>query len=111
VNRLGFDAPSPVAGVRPKVREAREAILGRFEKAPDAVLVRDLRAVWTLASITNPSVSTSRWRFLPRTFFPPSYPLCSPPTPVVLADWESVMPALGSGSLPERATRSRAVRR
>ena len=35
---------------------------------------------------TNPSVSTSRWRFLPLTFLAPSYPLSSPPTPVVLAE-------------------------
>jgi hypothetical protein len=39
---------------------------------------------------------------MPRTFFPPSYPLCSPPTPVVLADCESTMPALGLAFLPEQ---------
>src|SRR5918993_752387 len=59
-------------------------------------------ALWTLASTTRPSVSTSRCLFLPLTFLPPSKPLCSPPTPVVLDDWESAMPALGSGCLPER---------
>ena len=57
-------------------------------------------ALWTFARSTRPSVSTSRWRFLPRTFLPPSYPRCSPPTAVVLADCESTMPALGSGSRP-----------
>ena len=31
----------------------------------------------------------------------PSYPLCSPPTPVVLADCESAIPALGCGFLPK----------
>ena len=54
-------------------------------------------------------MSTSRCRFRPRTFLLPSYPLCSPPTPVVLADWESAMPALGSGFLPSCA-RSRSRR-
>jgi hypothetical protein len=45
---------------------------------------------------------------MPRTFLLPSYPLCSPPTPVVLVDWESAMPALGSGFLPKRVrSRSR----
>jgi hypothetical protein len=48
-------------------------------------------------------VSTSRCRFLPRTFLPASYPLCFPPTPVVLVVWESAMPVLGSGLLPNRA--------
>jgi hypothetical protein len=39
-----------------------------------------------------------------------SMPLCSPPIPVVFADWESAIPALGSGSLPERArNRSRSA--
>src|SRR5215210_3831800 len=52
-------------------------------------------ALCTLALRTNPSVSTSRWRLRPRTFLPPSYPLCSPPTPLVLADWESTIPAVG----------------
>jgi hypothetical protein len=50
--------------------------------------------LWTLALSTNPSVSTKRCRFLPRTFLLASYPLCSPPTPVLLADWESAIPAL-----------------
>jgi site-specific DNA recombinase len=39
-------APSPVARVHPHVREAREAVLGRFEQALYAVLVGDLRAVY-----------------------------------------------------------------
>jgi hypothetical protein len=43
---------------------------------------------------------------VPRTFLLPSYPLCSPPTPVVLMLWESAMPALGSGSLPKRLRNS-----
>jgi hypothetical protein len=30
----------------------------------------------------------------------PSKTLCSPPTPVVFADWLSTIPAPGSGSLP-----------
>jgi hypothetical protein len=47
-------------------------------------------------------VSTKRWRFLPRTFLLPSYPHCSPPTPVLLEDWESAIPPLGSGFLPKR---------
>jgi membrane protein DedA with SNARE-associated domain len=59
-------------------------------------------ALCTLAFSTRPSVSTSRWRFRPRTFLCPSYPLCSPPTPVVLMVCESAIPALGSGFLPER---------
>src|SRR5215211_7901323 len=65
-------------------------------------------ALCTLTLSNKPSVSTSRCRFLPRTFLFPSYPRCSPPTPVVFVDWESAMPALGSGSLPKRLrTRSR----
>ena len=53
-------------------------------------------ALWTFASTTSPSVSTNRYLFLPLTYLPPSKPLCSPP-PVVLADWLSTIPALGSG--------------
>src|SRR5215212_8572505 len=41
----------------------------------------------TLALSTKPCVSTSKWRFLPFTFLPLSYPRCSPPTPVLLTDW------------------------
>ena len=52
-------------------------------------------ALWTLASSTRPWVSTKRWRFLPFTFLAPPYPRCSPPTPDVLTDWLSTMPALG----------------
>ena len=66
-------------------------------------------ALCTLASTTRPSVSTSRCRFLPRTFLPPSKPLCSPPTPVLLADCASTMPALSSGSLPSFSLNSRRI--
>ena len=59
-------------------------------------------ALWTLALSTNPWVSTKRWRFLPFTFLAPSYPRCSPPTPDVLTDWLSTMPALGRGFLSRR---------
>src|SRR5215218_10983267 len=51
----------------------------------------DTFALWTLALRSNPSVSTRRCRFRPRIFLLPSYPLCSPPTPVVLADCESAI--------------------
>ena len=40
------------------------------------------------------------WRLRPLTFFPPSYP-CSPPLLVVLTDWLSMIPKLGSGSRPD----------
>src|SRR5215217_1951585 len=59
------------------------------------------RAVYGRALSTKPSVSTSRWRLLPRTFLLPSYPLCLLPTPKLLEDWESATtPALGRGSCP-----------
>ena len=45
-------------------------------------------------------MSTRMCLLRPRTFLPPSKPLCSPPTPVVLADCASMMPALGSGWRP-----------
>ena len=55
-------------------------------------------------------VHQSRWRFLPRTFLLPSYPLCSPPTPLatplVLVVWEWAMPVLGSAFLPKRLRNS-----
>src|SRR5215217_570713 len=66
-------------------------------------------ALCTLASTTRPSVSTSRCLFLPLTILPPSKPLCSPPTPVVLADCASTMPALGSGSRPSFSLNSRRI--
>jgi hypothetical protein len=59
-------------------------------------------ALWTRASSTRPCVSTSRWRFLPSTFLAGSKPRSFPPTPVVFADWESTIPALGFVSLPSR---------
>jgi len=65
-------------------------------------------ALWTLASSTKHCVSTSRWRLRPLTFLAPSYPRSVPPTPVVLTDWLSTMPALGWGFLCRRTlTRSR----
>ena len=71
-------------------------------------------ALWTRASTSSPSVSTRMWRFLPRTFLPPSNPRCSPPTPVVFTDCASTMPALGSGSRPSfslnRLRRTRFIR-
>ena len=63
----------------------------------------EILAQWTLASRTDPSVSTSRCRLRPLAFLLPSWPPCSPPTPVAFADRESAMPALGSGSPPGRA--------
>src|SRR5918998_1176210 len=57
-------------------------------------------ALWPRASSTNPWVSTRRrWRFLPLDLLGSySMPRPSPPTPVVLTDWLSTTPALGSGS-------------
>jgi hypothetical protein len=40
-------------------------------------------------------VSTSKCRFLPFIFLPPSYARGSSPTPVLFTDWLSTMPALG----------------
>ncbi len=54
------------------------------------------------ARITSPSVSTSKCRFPPLTFLPGSKPRPSPPTPMVLTDCESAIPALGCGSRPMR---------
>ena len=48
-------------------------------------------------------MSTSKWRFLPSTSLAGSKSRSLPPTPVVLTDWESTMPALGSGFLHNRA--------
>src|SRR5918994_489798 len=107
-------APSLVAGVHPQVRKAREASAHRLQQQPDAVLVGHPGALWTRAWSTRPSVSTSRWRFLPSTPLAGSKPRSLPPTPVVLTDWESTMAALGLGSLPSRArnsSRSSAFRR
>ena len=63
-------------------------------------------ALCTRASSTKPSVSASRWRFLPSTFLAGSNPRSFPPTPVVLSDWESTIDALGLGSLPSRTRKS-----
>ena len=94
------------------MREAREASPYPLQKEPDAVLVGDPGAVCTRASSTRPSVSTSRWRLLPLTFFAGSKPRSFPPTPVVLTDWESTIAALGLGSLPSRTRKSsRSLRR
>jgi hypothetical protein len=67
----------------------------------------DLRAV-DLRLVEYQSLGVHQGVSLPasRTFLFPSYPLCSAPTPLVFADWESAIPALGSGFLPKR-TRSR----
>ncbi len=65
-------APTPVAGgVHPRVGEPGEAIPRTLKQQPDAVLVGDLGAV-NLRLENQPSVSTSRYRFRPRTFLPPS---------------------------------------
>jgi hypothetical protein len=52
--------------------------------------------VFTLALSTIPSVSTSKWRFLPLNFFAPSHKR-RPPTLVVFKDWVPSMPVLGGG--------------
>jgi uncharacterized protein YfaS (alpha-2-macroglobulin family) len=57
-----------VTRVQPQVRDALgEAIGGVLQQELDATF-----ALWTRTSSTNPCVSTSKWRFLPFTFFPPS---------------------------------------
>jgi hypothetical protein len=55
----------------------------------------------TTTALTNPVLSTSKCRFLPLIFLPPSNPRM-PPFSVVLAVWESITAALGVGSLPAR---------
>lgn len=64
-----------------------------------------MSAVWTLAPSRFPSVSVTIWRLRPLTFLPASYPR-GPATSVVLADWLSMIPALGLASHP---TASRAA--
>jgi hypothetical protein len=85
-------------------------ILGRFEQAPDAGLVGHPRAV-------NAGLDHQAFRvhedvaLAPLTFLPPSKPLCSPPTPLVFADWLSTIPALGSGSRPSCPLNRRRIAR
>jgi hypothetical protein len=102
-------APASVTRIHPQVRKPRQTRASRFEQHSDAVLVWDLRAVHPGFDHETFSRSTSRCRFLPRIFLPPSKPLCSPPTPVVLADCASTIPALGSGSLPSFSLNSRRI--
>ncbi len=68
-------------------------------------------ALWTFASTNSPSVSTRMCLLRPRTFLPPSKPLCSLPTPVVFTDCASTIPALGSGSRHNFSLRSRRIAR
>lgn len=56
-------------------------------------------AACTLVRKTKPSVWTNTCRLRPFTFFPPSYPRMSP-TPVVLTDWLSIIPAVGCALRP-----------
>jgi hypothetical protein len=82
--------------VQPQMRKAWELCLCPLKEHLDPIPIHDGLALWTLALSTKPWVSTSKCRFLPFTFLPlPSYPRCSPPTPVVFTDWLSTMPALG----------------
>src|SRR5215217_5239262 len=84
--------------------EARKLYLCPLKEHLNPVPIHELAAC-TLASSTKPCVSTSKWRFLPFTFLPPSYPRCSPPTPVLLTDRLSTIPAPGWGSRPTGSVR------
>src|SRR5215211_4587661 len=78
-------APPLVAGIDPQMREAREPDSCRPSSSPMPSASGTL-ALCTLALSTKPSVSTSKWRFLPSTFLAGSKPRSFPPTPEVLAD-------------------------
>ena len=85
---------TPVAGVQPQMAKTRKQLSRALEQRPDPLLVDHVGCMYLCFS-TKPSVSTSKCRFLPLTFLPPSYPRSSPPTQVVFTDWLSTMPALG----------------
>jgi hypothetical protein len=55
----------------------------------------------TITASSRPSVSTTACRLRPLTSLPPSKPrLSASTTASALTDWESITPALGSGSRP-----------
>jgi site-specific DNA recombinase len=79
-------APPLVAGIDPQMFQAPEPDPRRLQQ-PYAVCVGDFSAVYGRALSTKPSVSTSKWRFLPSTLLlAGSKPRSVPPTPVVLTD-------------------------
>ena len=103
-------SPSLLDGLQPKRCLKRESSLRADSSSSLSPSWLGTLALCALAFTTNPLVSTSTWRFLPRTFLPLWYLLCSPPTPGAFAGRELSIPALGSGFLPERArSRSRSA--
>ena len=85
-------------------------ILGRFEQAPDAVLVGHPRAVDAGLDHQAFRVHEDVALAAPHLLAPVEV-LCSPPTPLVFADWLSTIPALGSGSRPSCPLNRRRIAR
>ena len=101
--------PRPwVPCIEPQVRKARDLRARRLQQQPQSVSVGDLGTVDLGFEHQSLRIHQER-RFLPRTFFPPSYPRASPPTPVVLADCDRLPLrwAVGSPQLhPQAFTQS-----
>ena len=92
-----------VAGIDPQMREGRKASAHRLQKQPDTVGIWHFSAVNPRFERQTLGVNEQVALRMPSTFLAGSKPRSSPPTPVVLADWESTMAALGCGFLPNRA--------
>jgi hypothetical protein len=101
-SKMVLDPPlssARVSLIYPQMLKARELLGRSFQHQRHQGSVLEVRRVHPRALSIIPSVSTSKWRFVPLNFFAPSYP-CTPPTLVVFTDWVSRIPALGWGSRP-----------
>jgi len=85
------------------MREARKTSAHRLQKQPDTVGIWHFSAVNPRFEHQTLGVNEQVALRMPSTFLAGSKPRSSPLTPVVLADWESTMAALGCGFLPNRA--------
>ena len=61
--------PPPVSGFDPQVRKALKALARRLQQSSLMPSSSGTLALCTLALSTKPSVSRSKWRFLPSTFY------------------------------------------
>lgn len=100
----GDAAPDSTGGLRetgPQTEAAKPKSVVPVWRSTRAAVRSPVSAAVTIMPSSRPSVSTTACRLRPLISLPPSNPrLSAPTTASAFTDWESITPAVGSGSRP-----------